>query len=230
MLEGSYINMTARGQAVGKPDIGLLYLYIEGKGDTLKRATAECDAIAQRVCEAIREADGAVGSIRLVDSFIGDLSGSHEFSLRDEPRTAKMIHVKKLFVTLPADEEMARRVADVGLLSGAKVTSSVKSDWIRQAHSAILYTASDYDAIRMEAIECAIERAREDAEVTAAALGKRCGEARSFVDVMLADEMPPRRFDGDNDPPFHWSRMTESPIELKVNARVRLQFDLLDAV
>jgi len=139
-----------------------------------------------------------------------------------------VVHVKRLYFSLPPDAQMAHDVIDAALLRGAILVPSVGAPSLRSHHPAILYGIQDYGAHRQRAIEQAIAAAREDAEKAAHTLGKSCGDVTSFVlgSSLLERGSMGTRYDITLPLPGH--QLTSTPEELKVNVIVRVSFELVD--
>ena len=247
MEEQRFISVMGSATITCTPNVCVIYLYVEDKGLTIGKAITRCESKAELIERAVRRSAHTIIAIRTADFFIGapprNMFGEHRRTMRMASFSpgasadvlegyaesiARVIHVKKLFITLSADAELARRIADVALETGASLCPSTTSDWGRATHSAILYSHTDFGTVRQEAVDEAISDARRTATGIAATMGVQCGVARSVSEVLSPEGLRGRQLRWDDSPPFPWSQMTESPDSLKITVAVRVHFDIVD--
>lgn len=227
MEETRRLSIHAEGSATCRPDICIVALCAEGHGSTVGGAVAHCEKIVERVVQNIRESFTATIAIKVVEGYTGP---AHESPISDSLRpTERVLHVRRLFFTLPADAALAQRVADTALVSGAILSPSASEEWHPSPHTAILYSSSRYDDTRQEALAAAFARASRDAALAAERLGKRCGNVLSAIETFSPDELHRLHLRESLSLPIPRSRCTESSEELKVCVRARLEFELTDS-
>ena len=212
------LNVTGTGTVQRQPDRAVVLVAVESRATTAQEAAATNARKMEAIYAALRR-------IGIVPPKVATVSYElHPQYNQPDQRGGEYTPRITGYVAL----NMVRIEVDTVQRAGAVIDASIAAGANRIAN--LSFELRDTEAARLEALRIAVERARAEAEVVAAAAGQRLGQPVSINSISHWQPMPMYRRDmamevsGAPAPP-------PTPVEpgsLTIQASVSISYELLD--
>jgi uncharacterized protein YggE len=230
MESGSKTTVAVTGSAsvVRKPDIAYITLYVLANGilleDAVKQATNKIELINQTIKDTYPE----IIETQLKDIYVGE-SKSYSYLSRDKAEPPQPEVIKGLLVIASPSADLSTKIIDTASRLGCIIQNPVDSHYGSYPRSVVLYGLVHYVEAEQEAMEHAVNDAKQNASNAAQIVNKQVSSIQEISSVetlrmKLAHDETIRL--NRNIIVFPTSYLSVSPETVEVSVKVSIKFEL----